>query len=55
MLTRSLLSPALQALALAGSTLALAPFVSLDYGAFQGFDSATGTESFLGVPFAQPP
>ncbi|KAH7883016.1 Alpha/Beta hydrolase protein [Phlebopus sp. FC_14] len=32
-----------------------APLVTLDYGTFQGFDSAANTESFLGVPFAQPP
>ncbi|KAF8452562.1 Alpha/Beta hydrolase protein [Boletus edulis BED1] len=54
--------PALRVLALAASTLASptaratgAPLVTLDYGAFQGFGSAGGTESFLGVPFAQPP
>ncbi|KIJ63557.1 hypothetical protein HYDPIDRAFT_113009 [Hydnomerulius pinastri MD-312] len=31
------------------------PLVTLDYGSFQGFDSVGSTESFLGVPFAQPP
>ncbi|KIK97314.1 hypothetical protein PAXRUDRAFT_766008 [Paxillus rubicundulus Ve08.2h10] len=31
------------------------PLVALDYGTFQGFNSAENTESFLGVPFAQPP
>jgi len=31
------------------------PLVTLDYGTFQGFGSAFSTESFLGVPFAQPP
>ena len=31
------------------------PIVSLDYGNFQGFSSAFKTESFLGMPFAQPP
>lgn len=31
------------------------PLVTLDYGSFQGFSSAFSTESFLGVPFAQPP
>jgi len=31
------------------------PIVTLDYGSFQGFCSAFGTESFLGIPFAQPP
>ncbi|KAF8128655.1 Alpha/Beta hydrolase protein [Boletus edulis] len=58
----SFIPPALRVLALAASTLASptaratgAPLVTLDYGAFQGFDSAGGTESFLGVPFAQPP
>lgn len=29
--------------------------MTLDYGIFQGFSSAFSTESFLGVPFAQPP
>ena len=29
--------------------------VPLDYGTFQGFKSAGNTESFLGMPFAQPP
>ncbi|KAH7928880.1 alpha/beta-hydrolase [Leucogyrophana mollusca] len=32
-----------------------APVVSLDYGSFQGFSSVSATESFLGIPFAQPP
>ncbi|KAH7915897.1 Alpha/Beta hydrolase protein [Hygrophoropsis aurantiaca] len=32
-----------------------APTVSLDYGTFQGFSSVSATESFLGIPFAQPP
>lgn len=55
-----LLSAALRVLALAATTLARpctedAPLVSLDYGIFQDFDSAQGTESFLGVSFAQPP
>lgn len=31
------------------------PLVTLDYGSFQGFSSAFSTESFLGVPFAEPP
>lgn len=31
------------------------PLVTLDYGSFQGFGSAFSTESFLGVPFAEPP
>ncbi|KAG6337021.1 hypothetical protein ID866_2081 [Astraeus odoratus] len=31
------------------------PLVTFDYGSFQGFASAFNTESFLGVPFAQPP
>ncbi|KAI6026036.1 Alpha/Beta hydrolase protein [Pisolithus marmoratus] len=31
------------------------PLVALDYGSFRGFSSAFSTESFLGVPFAQPP
>ena len=31
------------------------PIVTLDYGSFQGFCSALSTESFLGIPFAQPP
>ncbi|KIM54010.1 hypothetical protein SCLCIDRAFT_137679 [Scleroderma citrinum Foug A] len=31
------------------------PIVTLDYGRFQGFCSAFSTESFLGIPFAQPP
>ncbi|KAL4072141.1 Alpha/Beta hydrolase protein [Scleroderma citrinum] len=31
------------------------PLVALDYGSFEGFSSAFSTESFLGVPFAQPP
>jgi hypothetical protein len=30
------------------------PFAELSYGTFQGF-SGNGTESFLGIPFAQPP
>ncbi|KAF9234829.1 Alpha/Beta hydrolase protein [Melanogaster broomeanus] len=29
--------------------------VDLSYGSFQGFSSANSTESFLGIPFAQPP
>ncbi|KAF8431311.1 Alpha/Beta hydrolase protein [Boletus edulis BED1] len=29
--------------------------VTLDYGTFQGFNSAGDTESYLGLPFAQPP
>ena len=33
----------------------ISPVVTLDYGSFQGFYSAFNTESFLGVPFAQPP
>ncbi|KAF8129906.1 Alpha/Beta hydrolase protein [Boletus edulis] len=32
-----------------------APVVTLDYGTFQGFNSAGDTESYLGLPFAQPP
>ena len=62
MLARSFIPSALQVPALAAGTLALpttrstgAPIVTLDYGAFQGFNSAANTESFLGVPFAQPP
>ncbi|KAF8550231.1 alpha/beta-hydrolase [Imleria badia] len=58
----SFISPAIQVLAFIASTLAVptsrsteAPLVTLDYGAFQGFDSAGDTESFLGMPFAQPP
>ncbi|EGO01172.1 hypothetical protein SERLA73DRAFT_159669 [Serpula lacrymans var. lacrymans S7.3] len=31
------------------------PTVTLDYGSFQGFSSVPGTESFLGMPYAQPP
>ncbi|KAH9947437.1 Alpha/Beta hydrolase protein [Amylocystis lapponica] len=31
------------------------PTVSLSYGTFQGFSSAYDTESFLGIPYAQPP
>ncbi|KIJ11923.1 hypothetical protein PAXINDRAFT_118603 [Paxillus involutus ATCC 200175] len=31
------------------------PIVDLNYGSFQGFSSANSTESFLGIPFAQPP
>lgn len=31
------------------------PIVSLDYGTFEGIASAHTTESFLGMPFAQPP
>ncbi|KIJ66167.1 hypothetical protein HYDPIDRAFT_87569 [Hydnomerulius pinastri MD-312] len=31
------------------------PTVDLSYGSFQGFSSANSTESFLGIPFAQPP
>ncbi|KAF8558698.1 alpha/beta-hydrolase [Imleria badia] len=59
---KSFIPPALSAFALATSTLAFPTarstgelVVTLDYGSFQGFDSAFGTESFLGVPFAQPP
>ncbi|EIW78572.1 sterol esterase [Coniophora puteana RWD-64-598 SS2] len=31
------------------------PTVSLDYATFQGFSSVQDTESFYGIPFAQPP
>ncbi|KIM54027.1 hypothetical protein SCLCIDRAFT_31424 [Scleroderma citrinum Foug A] len=31
------------------------PIVTLDYGSFQGFCSPLSTDSFLGIPFAQPP
>ena len=61
-LAGSPISPVLQVFAFIVSTLAVptsrlteAPLVTLDYGAFQGFDSAGATESFLGMPFAQPP
>ncbi|KAN0094321.1 Alpha/Beta hydrolase fold [Tylopilus felleus] len=54
--------PAIHVLPFIASVLAVptprssdAPWVTLDYGAFQGFYSAGDTESFLGMPFAQPP
>ena len=31
------------------------PIVDLSYASFQGFSSANSTESFLGIPYAQPP
>ncbi|KAF8550232.1 alpha/beta-hydrolase [Imleria badia] len=43
------------ALAVPTSRSIAAPLVTLDYGAFRGFNSAGDTESFLGIPFAQPP
>lgn len=45
---------ALFALSAFGS-VAGSPTATLDYGTFQGFCSAFDTESFLGIPFAQPP
>ncbi|KAJ6624410.1 carotenoid ester lipase precursor [Mycena sp. CBHHK59/15] len=44
----------LQARAVAGATLA-APTVVLDSGTFTGTVGSTNTQSFLGIPFAQPP
>ena len=32
-----------------------APLITLNYGTLQGFSSTADTESFLGIPFAQPP
>ncbi|KAF9238913.1 Alpha/Beta hydrolase protein [Melanogaster broomeanus] len=60
MLSRSFASRAIEVLAVALCVTAIpqkrgGPLVVLDYGTFQGFDSAGNTESFLGVPFAQPP
>ncbi|KII95435.1 hypothetical protein PLICRDRAFT_98558 [Plicaturopsis crispa FD-325 SS-3] len=37
-----------------GSRVSSAPLVQLECGTFQGF-SANSTDSFLGIPFAQPP
>jgi len=31
------------------------PIIDLSYGSFQGFSSANSTETFLGIPYAQPP
>ena len=48
--------PALQfALSVIAASDSGSPIVTLDYGSFQGFCSASSTESFLGIPFAQPP
>ncbi|KAF9224875.1 alpha/beta-hydrolase [Gyrodon lividus] len=65
MLSRSFSSRAIEVLAVAVCVIAApspsfiqncgAPLVTLDYGTFQGFDSPGNTESFLGVPFAEPP
>ncbi|KAH0831215.1 Alpha/Beta hydrolase protein [Lanmaoa asiatica] len=59
MLLHFIISPALRVFTLAAASPTVrstsAPSVTLDYGTFQGFDSAGNTESFLGVPFAQPP
>ncbi|KAF8836991.1 alpha/beta-hydrolase [Paxillus ammoniavirescens] len=65
MLSHSFASHAIGVLAVAVCVIAVpstspvqkrsTPLVTLDYGTFQGFNSAENTESFLGVPFAQPP
>ncbi|KIM54024.1 hypothetical protein SCLCIDRAFT_1222315 [Scleroderma citrinum Foug A] len=48
--------PALQfALSVIAASDSGSPIVTLDYGSFQGFCSASSTVSFLGIPFAQPP
>ncbi|KIM54022.1 hypothetical protein SCLCIDRAFT_137622 [Scleroderma citrinum Foug A] len=43
------------AIAASDSAVTSSPIATLDYGSFQGFCSALSTESFLGIPFAQPP
>ncbi|KAJ7897497.1 Alpha/Beta hydrolase protein [Mycena leptocephala] len=54
MLSSALLSTVLQACVALGVALA-APTVTLDAGVFTGKFTSSNTESFLGIPFAQPP
>lgn len=54
MLSSALLSTVLQVCVALGVALA-APTVTLDAGVFTGKFTSSNTESFLGIPFAQPP
>jgi hypothetical protein len=50
----AILALLLQARAAVGAVLA-APTVKLDAGTFTGTVASPNTQSFLGIPFAQPP
>jgi hypothetical protein len=45
----------LQARGVVGAVVAVAPAITLDSGSFTGKVGSANTQSFLGIPFGQPP